>query len=39
MSHATFAAWCADSRLHDLEAVTPMHVAVYVEQLAASAPS
>ena len=30
---ATFAAWCADRGLHDLAAVTPMHVAAYVEQL------
>jgi integrase/recombinase XerD len=29
----TFATWCADRRLHDLAAVTPMHVAAYVEQL------
>jgi len=28
-----FAAWCAGRRLHDLAAVTPMHVAAYVEQL------
>ena len=29
----TFAAWCADCRLHDPSAVTSMHVAAYVEQL------
>ena len=29
----TFAAWCAERGLHDLAAVTPMHVAAYVEQL------
>ena len=29
----TFAAWCADRGLHNLAAVTPMHVAAYVEQL------
>ena len=29
----TFAAWCAGKGLHDLTAVTPMHVAAYVEQL------
>jgi integrase/recombinase XerD len=28
-----FAAWCADKGLNDLAAVTPMHVAGYVEQL------
>ncbi len=29
----TFAAWCEGRGLHDLAAVTPMHVAGYVEQL------
>lgn len=29
----TFAAWCAERGLHDLAAVTPMHVAGYIEQL------
>ena len=29
----TFAAWCDGRGLHDLAAVTPMHVAGYVEQL------
>ena len=29
----TFAAWCTERGLHDLAAVTPMHVAAYVEQL------
>ena len=29
----TFAGWCEDRGLHDLAAVTPMHVAAYVEQL------
>lgn len=29
----TFAAWCAERGLHDLAAVTPMHVAAYVELL------
>jgi integrase/recombinase XerD len=29
----TFAAWCAERGLHDLAAVTPMHIAGYVEQL------
>ena len=29
----TFAAWCEGRGLHDLAAVTPMHVAAYVEQL------
>ena len=29
----TFAAWCAEKGLHNLTAVTPMHVAAYVEQL------
>jgi site-specific recombinase XerD len=28
-----FAAWCEEKHLHDLAAVTPMHVAAYVEQL------
>jgi integrase/recombinase XerD len=30
---STFAAWCEGKRLHHLAAVTPMHVAAYVEQL------
>ncbi len=29
----TFAAWCTDKGLHNLTAVTPMHIAGYVEQL------
>jgi integrase/recombinase XerD len=28
-----FAAWCEEKRLQDLAAVTPMHVAAYIEQL------
>jgi integrase/recombinase XerD len=30
---SAFAAWCEEKRLHHLAAVTPMHVAAYVEQL------
>ncbi len=30
---AGFATWCGAHHLHDLAAVTPMHVAAYVEQL------
>ncbi len=29
----TFAAWCAERGLHNVAAITPMHVAAYVEQL------
>jgi integrase/recombinase XerD len=32
----TFAAWCGRRALHTLPAVTPMHVALYVEQLGRS---
>jgi len=32
----TFANWCEDRGLHGLAAVTPMHVALYVEQLGRS---
>jgi integrase/recombinase XerD len=30
---SAFAVWCEEKRLHHLAAVTPMHVAAYVEQL------
>ena len=30
---STFAAWCEEKHLHDLAAVTPMHVAAYIEHL------